>query len=354
MWSGPSDAYLVASIGLAGGVVLGLAARMGRFCTMGAIEDMLYGGSDHRMRMWLLAIATAMVATFALAAGGYVTLGETIYLRGGWNPLASIAGGLLFGYGMALCGNCAFGSLARLGGGDLRSFVIVLVLGIAAYVTINGPLGYLRVWLFPPDLIETAALPGYAHLLEGATGLPAPAFGIAAGLAGIAALLSSAGFRAERSMILWGAAVGVTVAAALAGTQWIADRSLGAVPVETYTFAAPIGETVLFAMTASGATVTFGIGAVAGVWLGAFLGSLLRGHFRWEACEDPRELRRQILGAGLMGAGAAIAMGCTIGQGVSAMALLAYGAPLALVSMIVGAALGLRQLIQGFAFSGEA
>lgn len=349
MWTGLNDAYLVACIGLAGGVILGLASRVGRFCTLGAIEDLLYGGSDHRMRMWLLAIATATVCTFALAAGGFVSLGETIYLDGGWNPVASIVGGLVFGYGMAIAGNCAFGALARLGGGDLRSFVIVLVLGISAYVTLSGPLAYARLWIFPPDLIETDSLPGYAHLLEALTGIAAPAFGIVLGLAGAVAVLASASFRSDRSKVFWGIAVGVTISAALAGTQWVSDRSLGAVPVETFTFAAPLGESILFVMTASGGTVSFGIGAVAGVWLGAFLGSLLRGLFRWEACDDPRELRRQIFGAGLMGAGAAVALGCTIGQGVSAMSLLAYGAPLTLISIILGAALGLKQLIQGFA-----
>ncbi len=349
MWIELSDAYLVACFGLAGGVILGLASRIGRFCTLGAIEDLLYGGSDHRLRMWLLATATATVCTFVLAASGAVSLGETIYLDGGWNPVASIVGGLVFGYGMAIAGNCAFGSLARLGGGDLRSFVIVLVLGISAYVTLSGPLAGLRLLLFPPDLIETGTLPGYAHLVEAMTGLSAASIGILLGLAGMAAILSPAGFRAERGMVFWGLAVGVTVAAALAGTQWIADRSLGAVPVETFTFSAPLGETILFAMTASGSTVSFGIGAVVGVWLGAFLGSLLRGLFRWEACEDPRELRRQIFGAGLMGVGASVAMGCTIGQGISAFSVLAYGAPLTFVSIVLGAALGLRQLIQGFA-----
>lgn len=349
MWNGLSDAYLVACIGLMGGVILGLASRIGRFCTLGAIEDMLYGGSDSRMRMWLLAAASAVVFTFALIAAGWVNPAETIYLDGGWNPVASVAGGLLFGYGMAIAGNCAFGALARLGGGDLRSFVIVLVLGISALVTLAGPLAYIRIWLFPPDLVQTETLPGYAHLLASATGIAAPVFGIAIGLAGMVAILASPDFRRRRGMILWGLVVGATVAGALAATQWVAHRSLGGVPVETFTFAAPIGETILFAMTASGGTVSFGIGAVAGVWLGAFLGSLLRGLFRWEACEDPRELRRQILGAGLMGVGAAVAMGCTIGQGVSALALLSYGAPLTLISIILGAALGLRHLIQGFA-----
>jgi uncharacterized protein len=348
MWSGLSDAHLVAAIGLAGGLVLGLAARLGRFCTLGAIEDWLYGGSDHRLRMWGLAIGTAMVFSFGLMQAGLLNAPETPYLRNGWNPLGHILGGLVFGYGMALAGNCGFGALARLGGGDLRAFVIVLVMGIAAYVTMSGPLAPLRVWAFPEMLLTTDAPAGYAHLLEAATGIGAPVFGIGAGLALLAVVLARPAFRAERGMVAWGTAVGAAVALAWWGTQWVRTESLGAVPVQSFTFATPLGESILYWMTSSARTMSFAVGSVAGVWIGAFIGSLLRGLFRWEACEDPRELRRQILGAALMGGGAVLAMGCTIGQGISAASLLSYGAPLTLAGIFAGAALGLRQLIQGF------
>ena len=87
---------------------------------------------------------------------------------------------------------------------------------------------------------------------------------------------------------------------------------------------------------------------MAGVLIGAFIGSLIKGHFRWEACEDPRELRRQLLGGALMGAGAVIAMGCTVGQGLSAFSTLSYSAPVTFAAIFAGAAFGLRQLIEGF------
>jgi uncharacterized membrane protein YedE/YeeE len=349
MWSGLDDAHLVAAIGMIGGIVLGLAARLGRFCTMGAIEDALYGGSDHRLRMWIVAIGTAMVLSFGLMQAGLLEATETPYLGSGWNPVAHVVGGLLFGYGMALAGNCGFGALARLGGGDLRSFVIVLVMGIAAYVTLAGPLAWIRIRAFPEGLVGTDGPAGYAHGLEGVTGIAAPLLGMAIGFAVLAAVLRPVAFRAERAMIGWGASVGAAVAFAWWGTQWVRTESLGAVPVESFTFAAPLGESILYWMTASGSTLSFGVGSVAGVWIGAFAGSLYRGHFRWEACEDPRELRRQILGAALMGMGAVLAFGCTIGQGVSAISLLSYGAPLTLAGIFAGAAIGLRQLIQGFA-----
>ncbi len=102
-------------------------------------------------------------------------------------------------------------------------------------------------------------------------------------------------------------------------------------------------------MTASGNALSFSVGSVIGVVIGAALGSCSKGHFRWEACEDPRELRRQILGAAIMGPGAILAVGCNVGQGISAFSVLAFSAPIAFVSIFVGAAFGLKQLISGFA-----
>jgi hypothetical protein len=143
-----SEPVIVAWIGLAGGVVLGLAARIGRFCTLGALEDFFYGDSIERLLMWGIAIGLSIMGSFAAQALGWVDLTQAIYLSAAWNPWASILGGLTFGYGMALAGNCGYGALARLGGGDIRAFIIVLVMGIFAYMTIAGPLAYLRIWLF--------------------------------------------------------------------------------------------------------------------------------------------------------------------------------------------------------------
>ena len=104
--------------GLIGGIMLGLAARLGRFCTLGAIEDTLYANDTRRLRMWGIAIGVAIIGSFSAMNLGLVQADQTLYLMQAWSPLASIFGGLLFGYGMALAGNCGFGALARFGGGD--------------------------------------------------------------------------------------------------------------------------------------------------------------------------------------------------------------------------------------------
>ena len=165
----------------------------------------------------------------------------------------------------------------------------------------------------------------------------------------LAVALAPARMRARPGPALWGAAVGIAIASGWIGSRAVAEASFGGVPVVSHSFSGPLGETVLWTMLASGQTISFGVGSVAGVLAGAFLGSLWKGQFRWEACEDPRELRRQIAGAAAMGVGGAIAVGCSIGQGLTAFAVLAYSAPLTLACILVGAGLGLRQLIQGFA-----
>jgi hypothetical protein len=339
--------FSVAMFGLLGGLMLGLAARLGRFCTLGAIEDYLYGGSDHRLRMWGIAIGAAIFGSFALMASGLLEAESTYYLSIRWMPVASILGGLIFGYGMALCGNCGYGALARLGGGDLRSFVIVLVMGVSTYVVLSGPLAPLRDALFPQEAV-TGTPPGLAHWLGDATGISANVVGMIAGLVILVASASSRGLWETPSRVFWGVVVGVAVVTGWAGTAYVAATGFEALPVVSHSFAAPLGESLLWFMTGSARPLSFATGSVAGVLAGAFVGSLIKGHFRWEACEDPRELKRQILGAAMMGAGAVLALGCSIGQGLTAFSVLAISAPVTFMAIFAGAAFGLRQLIEGF------
>jgi hypothetical protein len=341
------DGNAAAIVGVLSGLLLGLASRLGRFCTLGAIEDYLYAESDLRLRMWGIAIGVAVTGSFALMGAGLLNAEETIYLGFAFAPIASIVGGLVFGYGMALAGNCGFGALARLGGGDLRNFVIVLVMGIVAYATISGPLAYLRVWAFPQNE-ATGTPPGIAHWLSSVMGVSPSLIGIVIGIAILLFVAAPARVRQSPSTLFWGAAFGLSAVCAWAGTQWIATNGFDGIQVASHTFSSPLGETILWTMTASGQTLSFAIGSVAGVWIGAFVGSLIKGHFRWEACEDPRELRRQIFGAGMMGFGAVVALGCSVGQGLSAFSVLAWSAPLTVAAILAGAALGLRHMIAGF------
>lgn len=345
------DSLIAAAIGFGGGVLLGLAGQLGRFCTLGAIEDALYGRDFGRLRMWSLAIGLSILGAFLLMEFEIFATADTIYGARTWNPAASVLGGLLFGYGMAIAGNCGLGALVRLGGGDLRSLLIVLVMGVAAFMAIGGPIGLLRVEVFPN--VAASGDPadfGYAHLAAAATGLPVLFVALPIAVSFIALALANRAFRASPTHVIWSVAVAAAILSGWLGLGLLASESFEPIQIESHTFTAPIGETLLFLMTASGGGLGFPIGSVFGVIAGAVVGSLVRKRFRWEACDDPRELGRQIAGAALMGVGAVLAVGCSVGQGLTAFSTLTFSAPVVMCSIFLGAALGLKSLISGIAF----
>jgi hypothetical protein len=260
--------------------------------------------------------------------------------------VASVAGGLVFGYGMALAGNCGYGALARVAGGDLRALAVVATMAVTAYMTLHGPLAPVRVALFP--VAPSAGPQSIALDIGAATGI-APAL-IALGIGGglIAWALACPRLRRSPQHMVWALAVGMAAVWALAATTWLRAESLGTIAVEGHSFTAPIGETLLWLMTAPPTGPGFAVGSVLGVVAGAGLGSMWRHQFRWEACEDPRELGRQVAGGALMGVGGVIAMGCSVGQGLTAFATLAYSGPVTLAAICAGGMLGLRHLIAGF------
>ena len=341
-----SEPVAVLLIGLAGGICLGLAARLGRLCTLGMIEDVHYGGDYGRMWMWLTALGTALLANFAAEAAGLVDLSATLHLSNAYPLLGAVVGGLLFGYGMAQAGNCGYGVLARLGGGDLRALMIAVVMGVTASAAIFGILDMLRPALFPVTPAG-ATVPGLAHMLERVTGLPRAMVGMALGalILGLSIRFQSPGLRLRR--VGWGIVAGLSISSGFLGMAWIAANGFEPWTVSSHSFTAPIGETLHYVMFSSALAPKFGIGSVLGVVLGAALGSLLQDGFRWEACDDARELRRQMGGAVAMGLGAVLAAGCSVGQGLTALSLLSVTAPVVAASIWLGAWLGLRHLLGG-------
>ena len=332
--------------GFAGGIILGFAARWGRFCTLGAIEDVTFGVSSTRLRMWGLAIAVAIAGTYTLNAFQYIDVNESFYISTPTTLLATAFGAVLFGLGMALVGTCGFGMLSRVGGGDLKSVVTFLVMGISAYATVGGLTAYIRVAVFPtPDAPENSA--SFSQFISEISPLSVnqSAFIIAI-LIAVVALFRSSLLR-DRKKLFTAILVGATIVWGWYATGYLALDDFDPYPLESFTFTAPLGETIMYAMTATGASLNFGIGATLGIITGAAVTSLIQGHFRWEACDDSRELRRQIFGGFLMGFGGVIALGCTIGQGLSAASLLAYSAPVSLLAMFAGAWIGLQWLVAG-------
>jgi uncharacterized membrane protein YedE/YeeE len=336
-----------AALGFLLGLALGFIARRGRFCTLGAIEDAVYAADTRRLRAWVLAVAVAIAGTQLLAAATAFDVSQTIYVSPRLEWAGAVIGGMLFGVGMALVGTCGFGTLLRLGGGDLKALFAFLIIGVSAYMAMRGLTGMARVrWVDPLafDLSprKTQTLGELAGLARG--GQNALAAVVAFGLAGIA--LAHPGFRRSPGPILTGCAIGALVVAAWWATGVAGQDAFDARRAESFTFVSPIGETLVYAMLASGTRLDFPVGSVFGVMTGAFIAAKLGREFRWEGPDDVREVKRHLLGAFLMGTGGVTALGCTIGQGVTGLSTLAFGSVLAVVSIFTGARMGLYWIVE--------
>ena len=134
--------------GLVIGCLFGAVVFATNFCAMGSLSDIHNFGDWRRFRAWILAGATALVGAQLLQAGGVVALDKSMYLAAaGLNWAGHILGGLMFGFGMVFTGGCPSRNLARAGGGDLRSLLTLVVLGLFAYMAIGGIFAPLRAAL---------------------------------------------------------------------------------------------------------------------------------------------------------------------------------------------------------------
>ena len=343
--------YRVAAFGFAIGIVFGAVANKTNFCTMGAVSDWVNMGSKDRLRAWLLAIGIAIIASQVMQARGMIDLNEAIYLTPNFGWLGHIVGGFLFGVGMTLASGCGQRTLVRVGGGNLKSLVVMLLLGLTAYMTMRGLLALVRVNAIEVTNVNLAASgisdQGIGTLISTAAGLENEKFVnwvIAALLGGGLILYAfvAKSFRRSFDNVLAGITVGLIIPAGWYVTGVIGFDDFDPVRLESYTFIAPTGESLMYLLTFTGSTISFGVAAVFGVILGSFLYVILTGRFRLETFTDRSDMLRHIFGGIAMGFGGVLALGCTIGQGVTGMSTLALGSLLSLISIVFGSALAMK------------
>jgi len=347
-------AGLVAAASFTLGLVFGATSWISGFCAMGALSDILFLDDWRRLRSWLLATAVALIGTQGLDAAGLVDLGRSVYLGGPLSWGGAILGGLMFGVGMTLAGGCGAKTVVRLGGGNLKSLVVLLVSGLFAMMTLKGLLAPLRqAWerLTPLGVMGgSVAAPSLPAVLEeiGPPEVAARGFPVALIAGGLVWwCLKDAAFRRSAGYLFGGLIIGLLIPAG-----WTASAILGAdpfdpVPPTSFSFAAPIGGALIYLMTFTGASLSFGVAAVAGTLAGAFAAAALRREVRIEGFADTGDLRRHLAGAALMGTGGVLALGCTVGQGLTGLSTLSLSAPLALAAIAAGGVLGLKRLETG-------
>ena len=342
--------WAVFGVGLAFGA---LVQRTG-FCTMGAVSDAVVVGDWTRARQWALAAGVATLGFALLAYAGLLRAPQTLYASTRWLWLSALAGGAVFGFGMVLSSGCVSKTLVRVGGGNLKALVVVLVTGIAAFATLKGLTAVWRVNTVDRVAADFAANADIATLLAGGTGLaPGTAALGAGGVVGAALLAFALSTRESRRPInlLAGAGVGALVLAMFWITghlghlaehpetleeTWLATNSTRA---EGLSFVGPVGfalDWILFYSDA-GKRLTVGIVSVAGVVLGSAAMAFVRRSFRWEGFAGTTDLGHHLAGGAMMGIGGVTALGCSIGQGVSGFATLTLTSLLAAAAMVGGA-----------------
>ena len=357
---------IVVTAGFALAFVFGLTAARTNFCTMGALSDVVNMGSWTRMRTWMLAVAVALLGTALLSLTGQIELAKSVPQRPMLPWLSLLAGGLMFGVGMTIAGGCANRNLVRVGGGSIRSLVVLTFMAIASYMALKGLFGQWRVNWLDPARIDLAAFgwkdSSLATALAKATGLDArTALAVTAAAAG-AALLAFV-FKDRRFRSNGRQVTGAVVLGAIVAAGWYVTGHLGygenpdtletvyhatnTRTLESFSYVAPLAYSLelLMLWTDKSLHVTFGIALVLGTIAGSAVHSVATRTFRWEGFASTVDLRNQIVGAIMMGAGGVTALGCTIGQGLSGLSTMSIGSMIAVAGIVVGSVATLKVLV---------
>ena len=348
---------LAAAFGLS--VLFGAIAQRTHFCTMGAVADIVNIGDWSRMRMWVLAMGVAIIGFNLMVGAGWLDADQSVYAAARLLWLSSLVGGALFGFGMVLASGCGSKTLVRIGGGNLKSLVVFVVLGVSAFATLKGISAVARVATVDSVAIALATGQDLPSILAAPLGLAKTRLAAMLGLGVGGALIGWVLVRAEgRSgdTLLGGLGVGAIVTA----VWWVSGR-LGHVAedpntlqeafiatnsqrMESLSFVAPVAFTLDWLMFFSDKSklLTIGIVSVVGVVVGSAAYAVATGSFRWEGFRNAPDTASHLVGGVLMGVGGVTALGCTVGQGLSGISTLSVGSFMALAAIIVGAVAALR------------
>ena len=338
------SAHIVILAALLIGLIYGAVGLLSGFCMMSGLRGWWADGDGRLVRTYALAMGVGIATSQLLAARGMVDLGKSIYLQPSFSAPVMFLGGLLFGYGMVLSNGCGSRALVLLGRGNLRSFVVVIVLGIFAEMTLKGLLAPARIAMVQVSQI-TAKLTSVPALLSFVGLSETLARMLAASVLSAALIIfafSHARFRRSWGQIAAGLIVGVLVAAGWYATGYLAADDFNPVPVTSLTFIAPIADALQYVMLSTGSTLNFGIVTVFGVFAGSLVTALATGRFHLEGYQSPSHMLRSAGGAALMGVGGVMAFGCSVGQGLTGLSTLSLASLVAIAGILAGTAAGLR------------
>jgi len=373
-------------------VVLGAVVNKTNFCTMGAVSDMVNISDYGRLRAWMLAIAVAVLGASTLEYLGMVDITSSFppYRDGQLIIAENLLGGFLFGIGMTFASGCGNKTLIRIGGGNLKSILVFAIIAVIAYYMLNpfpGSDKTLFSVLFY-DWIRPMSISLGSHQDIGALINPDDSTisrlvaGLLVGIILLFFIFKSSDFRSSKDNILGGLVVGLVILGAWylssnvtinaddqlyslhdyhAEWDMLAESDEGKpaqgrpLNPQSFTFINPIGQTYGYITSGLDKTLlTFGLISVFGVILGSFLWSVISKSFRIEWFFDMKDFATHLVGAILMGFGGVLALGCTVGQGITGVSTLAVGSIATLLAIIFGSSLTMKMQYYKLIYEDEA
>ena len=347
--------------------VMGFVISRTNFCTMGGVSDWINLNDFGRLGAWFLAMVVAALFIVLLEIAALIDISQQRppYRSANFAWLRYLLGGVMFGVGMTLAGGCVSRNLVRVGGGNLKSLVTLLIVAYFAFLMTKTRFFEVMFynWLQPLS-IEFSSL-----------GLEAQDFGsfiyqiIPLGSPGLIRLVlvvlavmlcwyfikRTRGFRGNGHNIVAGVVIGLAVVAGWyltsgpTGMAWVeaaewADNPPVGVGAQSFTFVNPLGEYVSLALELENASVLITVGMLAalGLLLGSSLDAIFRRQFKFTWFASFGDFVSNATGGVLMGIGGVLALGCTIGQGVTGMATLAIGSVLTVAAIILSSAVTLK------------
>lgn len=339
--------------------IFGAIAQRTHFCTMGAVSDVVNMGDWTRMKQWSLAIGVSMIGFAVLAYSGQIDPTKTLYSSNKFIWLSAAFGGVLFGFGMVLASGCGSKTLVRIGGGSLKSLIVFIVMGLAAFATLKGIAAVLRVATVDKVTIDMATGVTLAQWLASIVDVNASVMGlILGGILGGGLMLWTLGSKEFRTLdnLLAGLGIGCVIT-----TMWWVSGHLGFVAehpetlqeiflttnsgrAEALSFVSPVAYTLDWLMFFSDRSkvLTLGVVSVFGVVVGSLAAALATKAFRWEGFGGTEDVANHLVGAILMGVGGVTAMGCTVGQGLSGISTLSASSFIAVAGILLGAIAAFR------------
>lgn len=330
-----SSVELTLSLALIIGLVYGIVAQISGFCLNSALRHQITQGNGNKLRAFMLALLIATIGTQAAQAAGLIDLSSSIYQASNVSWLLIGVGSVLFGFGMLRARGCGARALVLLGQGNLRSLVVLLCLGVSAFMTLTGVLGPLRNSINDMTTIDVSSFTFSSDTTRW----------LFVGLVAVAMLYfigHDKRFRQSKADLIAGIVIGLLIISGWLTTGWLGFDEFEPTPVTSMTFVAPVGSTIQYAMIATGMNLSFGIVTVLAVIIGAFIAAKLTGQFKLSGFDRDTDMPRYIIGAICMGVGGALAMGCSIGQGLTGVSTLSVTSVYALLGICAGGWLALR------------